>query len=111
MLTRPNPPEHTQEVARRLRLTRLAFKMKKAPWSRLVGISPQSWNNVEGSETGPASNRISVDEALKVCRATGVDLDWIFRGSRDRLPVDLALKIAELEKTTKPTAAKASREP
>lgn len=98
MLTRQKPPEHTQEVAQRLRLTRLAFGMKKAPWSRFVGISPQSWNNVEGTERSPAASRISIDEAIKVCKATGVDLDWIFRGSRDRLPLHIALKIAELEK-------------
>lgn len=98
MATRQKSPEHVQEVARRLRLTRLAFGMKKAPWSRFVGISPQSWNNVEGTERGPAANRISVDEALKVCRKTGVGLNWIFRGARDDMPVKVALAIDAVEK-------------
>ena len=108
MATRQTSPENTQEVARRLRMTRQAFGMKKAPWSRFVGISAQSWNNVEGTERGPAANRISVDEALKVCRATGVGLNWIYRGNRDDMPVKVAIKIAELEKAETLSAGRAA---
>ena len=89
--------ESTAAVARRLRLTREAFEMKKATWCRLVGITPQAWSNVEGTAGTPALNRIALDQALLVCRATGVDLDWIYRGSRDRLPHKLLMKINELE--------------
>lgn len=93
----PESISNTQAVAERLRLTRLAFDMKKATWCRFVGISPQAWNNVEGTETSPASNRIGVDEAMKVCRATGVGLNWIFRGDRADVPVKVGMKLAEIE--------------
>lgn len=99
MPNRTESPESTQAVAERLRLTRRAFDMKKATWCRFVGISPQAWNNVEGTETSPAANRISLDEALKVCRATGVGLNWIFRGNRDDIPVKVAMKLQQLEQT------------
>jgi DNA-binding XRE family transcriptional regulator len=105
MVFKKESPESTQAVAERLRLTRQAFGMKKAPWSRFVGITPQAWNNVEGTETSPAANRISVDEALKVCRATGVGLNWIFRGDRDDVPIKVALELQKLDPPAKRKAA------
>jgi len=101
MASNEESPESTQSVARRLRLTRQAFGMKKAAWCRFVGMSPQAWNNVEGSETGPAANRISVDEALKVCRATGVGLNWIFRGDRTDVPMKIAIELQKLDPPAK----------
>lgn len=68
-------------MAERLRLTREAMGWSQAELCRRSGISPQIWNN---AETG--DNRISVDEAIKLCRTTGVTLDWIYRGSRVLLP-------------------------
>jgi len=107
MATNAESPESTAAVARRLRLTREAFGMKKAVWCRFVGISPQAWQNVEGGENRPATNRISVDEALKVCRATGVGLDWIYRGDRDNVPVKVAMELQKLDPPKKKTAKKA----
>jgi hypothetical protein len=101
MATKAESPESTHEVARRLRLTREAFDMKKAAWCRFVGISPQAWQNVEGGEHTPAINRISLDEALKVVRATGVGLNWIYQGDRDDVPVKIALKLQELDPPAK----------
>jgi transcriptional regulator with XRE-family HTH domain len=97
MVSKTESPESTQSVADRLRLTREAFGMKKAAWCRFVGISPAAWNNVEGSKHLPASNRISLDHALLVCRATGVGLDWIYRGQRDNVPVKVALELQRIE--------------
>lgn len=91
------PPESTAAVAERLRLTRLAFGMKKATWCRLVGISQPAWAGVEGTKNTPAMNRIALDQALLICRATGVSLDWIYRGNRDGLPMKLALALREVE--------------
>lgn len=109
MAARQESPESTQAVAARLRLTRQAFNMKKATWCRFVDMSPQAWNNVEGTETSPASNRISLDEALKVCRTTGVGLNWIFRGNRDDVPYKVALALHRLDPLSKrKTASKKS---
>jgi hypothetical protein len=101
MATKVESPESTQEVARRLRLTREAFKMQKAVWCRFIGMTPQAWGNVEGTKNGPAVNRISLDEALKVCRATGVGLNWIYRGDRDDVPVKVAMELQKLDPPAK----------
>jgi DNA-binding XRE family transcriptional regulator len=91
------PNERLPAVAARLRLTRKAFGMKKAAWCKFVGISPQSWGHLEGTRSLPARSRISIDQALQICRVTGIDLDWIFRGHRDRLAYDVRLKIEAVE--------------
>jgi hypothetical protein len=44
----------------------------------------------EGQNVQQARRRTSLDQALKVCRATGVTLHWIYRGLMSGLPVDLA---------------------
>ena len=97
MVSKPESLEGTQAVAERLRMTREAFRMNKATWCKFVDISPQAWSGVEGTKNSPALNRIALDQALKVCRATGVGLNWIYRGSRDDIPVKVAMEIARLE--------------
>ena len=92
--------EEAQVVAERLRRTREATKLNQADWCRLVGIVPQAWNNYERGR-----NRISIDQALKVCQATGASLDWIYRGLADGLPVNLAVALQKLQRSRarKPT--------
>lgn len=74
-------------IAERLKLIRLAVHggMKQAAFARLVGIEPQALNNYE-----TALRRISVDQAIKICAATGVSLDWIYRGITAGLPAEMA---------------------
>jgi transcriptional regulator with XRE-family HTH domain len=92
-------PTTTGDVADRLRLTRESLRLKQAALCRLTGISTSAWNN---AETGDA--RIGIDNAIALCQATGVTLDWIFRGIRSGLPHPIAERISELER-----AAEASR--
>lgn len=70
--------------------------MNKTAWCRFIGMTPQAWQNVEGSDNTPATNRISLDEALKICRATGVGLNWIYRGERTDLPIKVAMQMQAL---------------
>jgi DNA-binding XRE family transcriptional regulator len=42
---------------------------------RLARISPQAWNN---AETG--DNLLTVKNAAKICRVTGITMDWIYLG-------------------------------
>lgn len=86
----PKTPEtELQRVADRLRRTREAFNMKQAQFARLVGIEPQAWSNYE-----QGLRRISIDQALKVCAATGVTTDWIYRGLMNTsLPTDIQLNL------------------
>lgn len=77
----------------------------QAELSRRTGISRQSWNN---AETG--DERISVDNAIKLCRVTGVTLDWIYRGMRWILPTEVAREIARREQNGgKPRRGPSSR--
>ena len=77
----------------RLRLTREALGLSQAELCRRVGFSPAAWNN---AETG--DNRIGIDNAIELCKATGVTLDWIFLGHRGGLPQKLAVDIERLLK-------------
>ena len=63
------------EIGKRLRLVREALKMSQTALCRLAGITPQAWNN---AETG--DNLLTVPNAEKLCRVTGVTMDWIYRG-------------------------------
>ena len=70
------------EIGKRLRLVREALKMSQAALCRLAGISPQAWNN---AETG--DNLLTVPNAVKLCRVTGVTLDYLYRGQiRSEMP-------------------------
>lgn len=88
-------------IAARLKWTRQAKNLTQASWCRLAGIEPQAWNNYE---TG--LRRISLDQAFKVCRITGVTLDWIYRGVAAGVPVELATRLLQLERQTHPDGLK-----
>jgi transcriptional regulator with XRE-family HTH domain len=81
----------TDAIADRLRLIREAKGLIQASMARLVGITPQEWNNWERGR-----DRISLEKAIQVCAATGASLDWIYRGDMKGLPLDLATRIQEL---------------
>lgn len=68
-------PESLEAIAERLKRTREAMGLNQAQWCRMTGLSPAAWNNYERG-----LNRISIDQALKVCQSTGITVDWIYRG-------------------------------
>ncbi len=82
-----------QDVATRLRITRLALKLTQRRLCELTGLSTSAWNN---AETG--DSRIGVDSAILLCQATGITLDWIYRGSRVGLPTGISEAIAQVER-------------
>jgi transcriptional regulator with XRE-family HTH domain len=88
MSQRAEDPESVRAIAKRLIATRVALGLNQAEWCRRVGISPQAWSNYES-----ARNRINHDQALRVCKAIGVSLDWIYRGEASILPHNLAISI------------------
>ncbi len=94
------------DVSERLRVTRLALKLTQARLCRLAGINPQAWNN---AETGDA--RLGLDSALKLCQATGLTLDWIYRGSRIGLPVEISEAIGRAEDSASKSPEKPPRKP
>lgn len=82
----------TAEVAERLRISREALKLTQARLCRITGISAAAWNN---AETGDA--RIGIDNAILLCDATGLTLDWVYRGRRETLDPDILEAIVRLE--------------
>lgn len=91
-----NPePTSVPEIAARLALTRQALGKSQADLCRITGITTQKWNN---AETG--DNRISIPDAVRLCRATGVTMDWIYRGVRHGLPAVVLEAVARQENAT-----------
>ncbi len=72
------------------------MKLNQAAFCRLVGIDGPQWNNYE-----VGGRRITIDAALKVCKATGVGLNWIYRGMANDVPVNLATAIQALERAAR----------
>lgn len=90
------------EIGRRLKLLREALKMSQTALCRLAGItSPQAWNN---AETG--DNLLTVSNAVKLCRVTGVTMDWIYRGQ-----IQSALPAVILEEIQRQQLLQQSRSP
>lgn len=84
--------ESNEAIGERLELTRLAMGFgSQAAWCRAVGIAPNTWNNYKQGRY-----RIGLDEAKRVVKETGVDLDWIYYGKKEMLPAHLAEKIKRL---------------
>jgi transcriptional regulator with XRE-family HTH domain len=84
-------PLSTPEIAKRLKLTRLALGYTQPMMSVLAGLSTeaQAWSNYE-----QGVRRISIDVAQKLHTKLGITLHWIYRGEMSGLSEDLAAKIA-----------------
>lgn len=89
-MARAEAPNATSlaEIAKRLILLRKSLGYTQAFMANLIGASPQAWGNYE-----QGLRRIRIDEALLLCGATGVTLEWIYRGNIGLLPNDLLGKI------------------
>jgi transcriptional regulator with XRE-family HTH domain len=68
-------PDDTVEIAARLTTLRDAKKLSQAEIAKLVGATPQAWNNWER-----AVARIPVEKAIELVRVFSVTLDWIYLG-------------------------------
>lgn len=75
MLAKAEDATSAVEVGKRLRLVREALQMSQTALCRLAEITPQAWNN---AETG--DNLLTVTNAAKLCRVTGITMDWIYLG-------------------------------
>lgn len=86
-------PHSLAEIARRLRLTRLALGYAtQAALSRVSGIAENTWSNYE-----QGLRRISLDEANKLRSISGLHLDWIYHGVRRGLPPEFLERVVALE--------------
>lgn len=79
------------EIGRRIQAVRMAFEESPAQFARRVGISAQSLSNYETGYRRPG-----LDQAILICVATGVTLDWIYFGDNSGLPMRFASLAAGL---------------
>jgi len=89
-------PESTKNVSQRLRYLQSALEnvrgLNQAQVAKEAKISKSAWNN---ALTG--DNRISVNDAIKLLRTFGIELEWTYLGQGiSRLPHDLAKEIDKL---------------
>lgn len=75
------PPTHIDEIARRLVQTRASLGLTQAEFGRRAGIAANTLNQWER-----AKGRPGLDQALLLCEAFGLTLDWIYRGDPSGLP-------------------------
>ena len=80
-------------VGERLRVLREALDLSAAELCRRAGIEQNTYNN---SETG--DNRISVPNAVRIARVTGVSLDFIYQGIRETLPAKILHHLGKLDR-------------
>jgi transcriptional regulator with XRE-family HTH domain len=88
-------PSSKEAIGERLRLTREALGYSQTFIAGLCGMSVQAWNNNECGR-----DRISIDPALRLCRATGIGLDWIYQGLTATLPPTLLRDIHAQQQPT-----------
>jgi DNA-binding XRE family transcriptional regulator len=91
-------PTGTQEHAERLRNSREALKLTPTRICALSGIERNTWSNAENG-----LNRLSVDNAIRLCQVTGLTLDWLFRGIKTGLPLAIVEALRRIEADPPPT--------
>jgi transcriptional regulator with XRE-family HTH domain len=78
------------QVGARLDLTRQALGKEPAEFCRLYGLKLNTF-----SQWISGDRLINLSDAVKLCGAIGVTLDWIYRGEMGALPYELAQRIRE----------------
>jgi transcriptional regulator with XRE-family HTH domain len=69
-------------VALRLAMTRVALGFEnQADFAKRANLSQNRYNQYETGE-----RRITIDAAMKLKKAFGISLDWIYDGDRNGLP-------------------------
>lgn len=90
--------DHAHDVGRRLRLTRLAFRVEdQKDFGEPAGVSQSLYNRFE---TG--ARLLTLQAALKLCHHYDVTLDWLYRGDPSGLPYSLATRIQEIRRSNRP---------
>lgn len=87
------------DIGARIRILREAMGYDSATlFAAYVGWSPQQLSNYERGYKRP-----EISMAIRLCKKTGVTLDWIFRGETAGLPLHVANLIQEFIDQRRPT--------
>lgn len=79
------------DVARRLRMTRLALGLTQAEIAERTGLGRTQYNQFE---TG--KRILTLTAALSLSEKFAVSLDWLYRGDASSLPHKLFIKIQDV---------------
>ena len=80
------------DVARRLRLTRLALgHHDQKAYAEAAGIEQSRYNKYEGG-----GRPLTLQAAMQLCETYALTLDWLYRGDPSGLPYKLATDIRNL---------------
>lgn len=79
------------DVGRRLRVTRLALGMAQNEFAARAGIAANTYSMYESGD-----QLITVENALAMCEAHGLTMDWLYRGIPGDLPHKLATAVIAL---------------
>lgn len=82
------PKSRVAGIALRLRQGRAALGLSQVELCRRTGIATNTYNQWEKGRGAP-----DVWEAIKLVRAVGYTLDWIFEGNPAGLPHSIASKL------------------
>lgn len=77
-----------ESIGKRLSQLRTALDVSQAELCREIKCSPTRWNNYELGD-----RRITLPIAMKLADEYGASLDWIYRGERGGLPLDLRSRL------------------
>ena len=86
------PQASRTEIAARLRVTRQAFGMGQYDFADRAGIAGNTYNQYE-----QAKKRPTIENALALCRAYGLTLDWVYAGDPSGLPYKVADAIKSIK--------------
>lgn len=82
------PSEIVEKAAARLRVMRVILDMEQTQIAEACGVSSQRWSNWE--------NGAHLPDVLVIVRASllyGFTLDWIYKGSIERMPYEFVAEI------------------
>jgi DNA-binding XRE family transcriptional regulator len=80
------------EIGRRLELGRNAIGLDQSKYSRMAGVSQNTYNQYERGKSRP-----SLNHAFMLCDTHGLTLDWVYNGDASGLPPDLQAAIRTLQ--------------
>ena len=92
------------EIARRLRMTRAVFDLTQGAFAAKAGLTASTYNRYERATRVPA-----IEQAIELCEAYGLTLDWIYRGVPDGLPLHTCWRLAAEPVVTISVARRISR--
>lgn len=86
-------------IGERLRLTRQALGMQQTEFAASASLRSNTYNQYEKGKNIPR-----IAEAIAICEAHGLTLDWIYRGDASGLRYQLAEAVKALRSARTPRA-------